>query len=257
MKPYKQIAIVLLTAIMMSSCWQNDYNQITTYGTVGSYITINRDNQLYDNNGNLLYNVLNVIQTEEGGVVITASVFGKAIADIISHALEEDDGAYQRCVDKFGDYNPNAVHVTCQDFNVPWKVRNIYPPLGIYRCAYDTICSIDIRSNQNWDAEHPVGLSLNDLFTAHFHTPYPYIQNGWKGNVLTFVSKPVSQLQADDMTLLQIESGYVVTNSDETCYDIKFTTSSLPATRGTHTIFVTLTLDTGEQIEYSTDVTFE
>ena len=257
MKEFRQISMVLLAAAMMCSCWQDHLNQITTYGTVGSYVSINRNNQKYDHNGNLAYNVLNVTQTEADGVVITASIFGRTIADIISHALGEDNGAYQMCVDKFGDYNPNVVHITCANLNVPWEVRNVYPPLGRYRCAYDTICSIDIRSNQSWGAEHPAGASLNGLFTAHLRTPYPYIQNGWKGDVLTTVSKPVSQLTADDMTLLQIESGDINTNGEELYSDITFSTTSRPTTRGTHTIFVTLTLDTGEQIEYSTDYTFE
>ena len=44
---------------------------------------------------------------------------------------------------------------------------------------------------------------------------------------------------------------------EENKTDITLTTSTLPTTTGTHTIFVTLTLDTGEQIEYSTDYTFE
>ena len=81
------------------------------------------------------------------------------------------------------------------------------------------------------------------------------IKNGW--NVLSSISKPVDQLEVDDMTLLQIKSGDINTNEGEIYNDITLSTSSLPTTNGTHTIFVTLTLDTGEQIEYSTDVTFE
>ena len=258
MKMLKLIAIELLVVTIACGCWQTDYNQMTTYGTVGKYVSINRANQKYDSCGEVSYNVLDVVQTEDGKVVITISVYDKTIADIISHALGEDGGAYQRCVDKFGDYNPNAVFITCPNLNVPWRVRNTYPPLGKYRCAYDTICSIDIKSNQHWDAEHPADASLNDLFTVDFCTLYPYIQSGWTGgNVLSSISKPVDQLEVDDMTLLQIKSGDINTNEGEIYNDITLSTSSLPTTNGTHTIFVTLTLATGEQIEYSTDVTFE
>ena len=125
--------------------------------------------------------------------------------------------------------------------------------LLFYNCAYEKICSINIKSDLAWDTAHPAGDSLNDLFTIDFESLYPYIKQGWVDYpTFTHISKPLSQLEEEDLMLLRINSTY-----EENKTDITLTTSTLPTTTGTHTIFVTLTLDTGEKIEYSTDYTFE
>ena len=250
MKPYKQIAIVLLTAIMMSSCWQNDYNQITTYGTVGSYVSINRENSksfLFDYSS---YNVLNMYINDN--IEINLSIFNEYVTDIVYHALCQDGGAYQECIERFGDYNPNPQIVSYSRSAGGWYVSSNPPMRLMYRCTYEKICHIDIKSSQNWDAEHPAGTSLNNLFTANFESLYPYIKRGWEGEIITSIKKPTDQLKEEDLTLLRINS-----SKEENNPDITLSTPTRPTTGGTHTIFVTLTLDTGEQIEYSTDVTFE
>ncbi len=44
----------------------------------------------------------------------------------------------------------------------------------------DTISKIDIVCNEDFDAEHPAGTSLNDVFSVFVDDPYSYIKNGYK-----------------------------------------------------------------------------
>ncbi len=252
MKQLKSIFVIVLAATIMCSCWNEKHDDIVTYGTVGRYVTINRKNEQIDVLNIPSYKVLDVSKTENNKVKIKLSIYDRDITNIKSHALGKDDGVYQECIERFGDYNPNPVTLSYASWAGGWYVADKSYPLGNYPCAYDKICSIDIKSSQNWDAEHPAITSLNDIFTIIFHSVYPYIKRGWTGSVATYIKKPADEIEIDDMTLLTISSTMYVNNAD-----ILLVSEKLPTTAGTHTIFVTLTLDTGEQIEYSTDHTFE
>ena len=255
MSIFRQIVAMLLGSAIMCSCgeWFEKKDDIITYGTVGCYTYINRENNqkfIYDI---LSYNVLGSSKTEDNKVTLTLSLFDEFATTIVSHALGEDNGVYQECIERFGDYNPNPVTVGFSMSAGGWYVESNPTMILAYPCAYEIIHAIEIKSSADWDAEHPAGDSLNDLFTIDFESLYPYIKQGWIDYpTFTHISKPLSQLEEEDLMLLRINSTY-----EENKTDITLTTSTLPTTAGTHTIFVTLTLDTGEQIEYSTDYTFE
>ena len=245
---------MLLGSAIMCSCgpWFEKKDDIITYGTVGEYITINRNNTQIDVFNTPSYKVL-AVETENNKATIKLSIRYRDLTNIVVHALGEDDGIYQECIERFGDYNPNPVTVGFSMSAGGWYVESNPTMLLFYNCAYEKICSINIKSDLAWDSAHPAGDSLNDLFTIDFESLYPYIKQGWVDYpTFTHISKPLSQLEEEDLMLLRINSTY-----EENKTDITLTTSTLPTTTGTHTIFVTLTLDTGEQIEYSTDYTFE
>ncbi|MBQ2993006.1 MAG: hypothetical protein IJE21_03825 [Alistipes sp.] len=251
MKLLKSIFVIVLATLVMCACWNEKYEDIVTYGTVGQYITINRKNEHIDVWNIPSYKVL-AVETENNKVTIKLSIHDRDITNIESHALYKDDGVYQECIERFGDYNPNPVTLSYASWAGGWYVTDKSYPLGSYPCAYEIIHKIEIKSSADWDAEHPAGTSLNDIFTIIFHSVYPYIKRGWTGSVATYIKKPADEIEIDDMTLLTISSTMYVNNAD-----ILLISEKLPTTAGTHTIFVTLTLDTGEQIEYSTDYTFE
>ena len=254
MSIFRQIVAMLLGSAIMCSCgeWFEKKDDIITYGTVGEYITINRNNTQIDVFDTPSYKVL-AVETENNKATIKLSIRYRDITNIVVHALGEDDGIYQECIERFGDYNPNPVTVGFSMSAGGWYVESNPTMLLFYNCAYEKICSINIKSDLAWDTAHPAGDSLNDLFTIDFESLYPYIKQGWVDYpTFTHISKPLSQLEEEDLMLLRINSTY-----EENKTDITLTTSTLPTTAGTHTIFVTLTLDTGEQIEYSTDYTFE
>ena len=254
MSIFRQIVAMLLGSAIMCSCgpWFEKKDDIITYGTVGEYITINRNNTQIDVFNTPSYKVL-AVETENNKATIKLSIRYRDLTNIVVHALGEDDGIYQECIERFGDYNPNPVTVGFSMSAGGWYVESNPTMLLFYNCAYEKICSINIKSDLAWDSAHPAGDSLNDLFTIDFESLYPYIKQGWVDYpTFTHISKPLSQLEEEDLMLLRINSTY-----EENKTDITLTTSTLPTTTGTHTIFVTLTLDTGEQIEYSTDYTFE
>ena len=252
MKLLKSIFVIVLATLVMCACWNEKYEDIVTYGTVGEYITINRNNTQIDVFDTPSYKVL-AVETENNKATIKLSIRYRDLTNIVVHALGEDDGIYQECIERFGDYNPNPVTVGFSRSAGGWYVESNPTMILAYPCAYEIIHKIDIKSSADWDAEHSAGDSLNDLFTIDFESLYPYIKQGWVDYpTFTHISKPLSQLEEEDLMLLRINSTY-----EENKTDITLTTSTLPTTTGTHTIFVTLTLDTGEKIEYSTDHTFE
>ncbi len=52
----------------------------------------------------------------------------------------------------------------------------------------ESVYNIVITSDCDWDAEHPAGESLNDLFKVYYTTYYPFISGGWVGfEYVTFV----------------------------------------------------------------------
>ena len=252
MKLLKSIFVIVLATLVMCACWNEKYEDIVTYGTVGEYITINRNNTQIDVFNTPSYKVL-AVETENNKATIKLSIRYRDITNIVVHALGEDDGIYQECIERFGDYNPNQVTVGFSMSAGGWYVESNPTMLLFYNCAYEKICSINIKSDLAWDTAHPAGDSLNDLFTIDFESLYPYIKQGWVDYpTFTHISKPLSQLEEEDLMLLKINSTLYVNNPD-----ILLISEKLPTTAGTHTIFVTLTLDTGEKIEYSTDYTFE
>ena len=86
MSIFRQIVAMLLGLAIMCSCWNEKYEDIVTYGTVGQYITINRKNEHIDVWNIPSYKVL-AVETENNKVTIKLSIHDRDITNIESHAL--------------------------------------------------------------------------------------------------------------------------------------------------------------------------
>ena len=252
MKEFRQISMVLLAAAMMCSCWrpkvwENDFPSYKVNATVKYYFNLNRENSY-----SLDYNTL-VVAVDDNGLKIDMFLWGTDIeASIVDFALGKGTAErYAELREEFGDFNPDASNIyvpTHYPVSSDALFEDVCEVAGPARYGWvicEKICALTVTSSADWDSAHPAGASLNDLFDIDFYSIYPYIKRGFTGEVLTHQQKPLSELAEDDLWLCAAD------------YEIHLLSASLPVIGGTHTIFVTLTLDTGEKIEYSTDYTFE
>ena len=260
MKLLKSIFVIVLAAAMMCSCWrlkvwENDFPSYKVNATVKYYFNLNRENSY-----SLDYNTL-VVAVDDNGLKIDMFLWGTDIeASIVDFALGKGTAErYAELREEFGDFNPDASNIyvpTHSPVSPDALFEDVCEVAGPARYGWaicEKICALTVTSSADWDAAHPAGASLNDLFEIEYETIYPMIKQGFPGvkpgflgNWITHVQKPLNNLAEDDLWL---------------CTNYEFipaiSTTSLPVIGGTHTIFVTLTLDTGEKIEYSTDCTFE
>ena len=257
MKHLKSILVGVLAALVASGCWrptlfENDFPRYKVNATVRTYYEVNRDN---DFGPGLDVGAVSAI-VDDTGLNLTVFIWGKnVVASIVDYALEKGTATrYAELREMYGDFNPVASDIYVTNAHPVPKdaifedVCSVAGPAHYGFVVAEKICALTITSNLDWDAEHPAGAVLNDLFEIHFDSIYPYVKGGFGddiNSVVTRVKKPLKDLAEDDLWLC-------------TLYDLNnIHTSTLPMVAGTHTIFVTLTLATGEQIEYSTDVTFE
>jgi hypothetical protein len=208
------------------------------------YIGINRNN-IYE----FAPRDVVIANVDNGKIDLGLFISRNLVASIIDFALGQGSAErYAELREEFGDFNPNFCSVYSPPPSYIGTMSPMYEASGRYCYRYvlcEKICALTVTSSADWDAEHPAGASLNDLFDIDFYSVYPYIKRGFTGEVLNHQQKPMRELAEDDLWLCAANC------------EIRLLSASLPTTSGTHTIFVTLTLDTGEQIEYSTDVTFE
>ena len=239
--------LILLGLFVWNGCYdeKSPHPSYNIEATIECYLDINRSNFYEFTSRNVI-----VANIDNGVINLDLFISGtNIIATLIDFALGEGTAEqYAELREEFGDFNPNF----CSVYSPPPRYIGTDDPCYqvagpyCYQCAFgEKICALTVTSSADWDAEHPAGTSLNGLFDIDFYSVYPYIKRGFTGDVLTYQQKPLSELAEDDLWLCACDK------------ELHISTTSLPATRGTHTIFVTLTLDTGEQIEYSTDYTFE
>ncbi len=82
---------------------------------------------------------------------------------------------YASLCKKYGDLKPGGWSYTSEDYMQPVALA-------------ESVYNIVITSDCDWDAEHPAGESLNDLFKVYYTTYYPFISGGWVGfEYVTFV----------------------------------------------------------------------
>jgi len=106
---------------------------------------------------------------------------------------------------------------------------------------------IDVVSDADWDAEHPAGTSLNDLFTIECRSFYHYIACGYKflsgyygGHDELIAGKRLSEIQQGDL--------WCVLNGDIILADC-----GLPTKDMIHAFTVTFTTDEQEKIVVNTE----
>ena len=249
-----KIILILLGIFICNGCYEDKspYPSYNIEATVMFYIGINRNN-IYE----FAPRDVVIANVDNGKIDLGLFISRNLVASIIDFALGQGSAErYAELREEFGDFNPNFCSVYSPPPSYIGTMSPMYEASGRYCYRYvlcEKICALTVTSSADWDAAHPAGASLNDLFEIEYETIYPMIKQGFPGvkpgflgDWITHVQKPLSNLAEDDLWL---------------CTNYYFmpaiSTSSRPTASGTHTIFVTLTLDTGEQIEYSTDVTFE
>ncbi len=138
---------------------------------------------------------------------------------------------YYSLCEKFGDIKPDGFSFSSIDY-------------GDHPSAcFEVVKKISITSDSDWGLRRPAGTLLNDLFTITYSTYYPYICNNYTGNELAEVTKPLAELQEDEMKLIQ--------------QSIYLNSSVLPTGILNLTLTISFELDTGRTATYKVRLNFE
>ena len=137
---------------------------------------------------------------------------------------------YYALCEKFGDIKSDGF--VCYD-----PSYSIYP----FAC-FEIINSVSIVSDNDWNAEHPAGTLLNDMFSIRYCTFYPYISNNYTGQTYTLVTTSLSELLEDEMKLIQ--------NS------VRLDCATLPTASQHHVLTIAFELDTDRTATYYVELDF-
>ena len=143
-------------------------------------------------------------------------------------SLEEQ---YYALCEKFGDINDNGV--------ICYSTYTWPKPFA----CFEIVNAISITSDSDWNADHPTGTSLNDLFEITYYTYYPYVSNKYTGEKLVEITKPLTELQHDEMKLIHL--------------DMYLMCPSLPTESQRHTLTISFELDTDRTATYDVEVDFK
>ena len=215
MKRYILISILLLS---LAGCEIVRTGKRTGY--IGTYVYFNPDKAIltYDNGGCSM-----LLEPAYMNVYVNSYNF------VFNSNPSLEERYYALC-EKFGDIKPDGF--TCSSYNhLPYPIA-----------YFEIVNTIAITSNADWNADHPAGTSLNDLFDITYHTYYPYVSNRYVGEELTTVTKPLTELQYDEMKLIQL--------------DISLMCSSLPTEFEHHTLTISFELDTDRTATYEVELDF-
>lgn len=88
-----------------------------------------------------------------------------------------------------------------------WVYSNTHEPVDSIKtfengASVADIVSIDVRSSEDWDEEHPAGTSLNDIISFSGSTIKNYILNKYVGSELTPVAMRLTDMTAEDYVLV-------------------------------------------------------
>lgn len=151
---------------------------------------------------------------------------------------------YRELQQKYGDNNPTATtfrYYKNSKQDNGWRMES---GECRYDCYSDKIDKITVTSTKDWGADYPAGTDLAPLFVVHFSSLAQYVERGFTGDARTNYSEPLSQVDPALFNLMSADkfSGFTLS------------TNSQPEDYATHTLSVTLTLDTSEEIVYSTSL---
>ena len=195
--------------------------------TVCTYVSLNRSNEA------MMGNVISAVVSDESLTLALSLV-----------------GEYRQLRDKYGDNNPTASVFRYYKNSTTDSAWRIESGNCIYYCISNKINKITITSDRAWDENHPVGSELNDLFTVEFSSLAEYISNGFSGTTVAEHKQVLSDINSDNYALLYIGTSGRKLNTE----NISFATETLPTDYKQHNIKITLTLDSKEEIEYTTSL---
>lgn len=149
----------------------------------------------------------------------TIKVFGKVVQTVTNQSEGEDKSLFDKLCVEHGDVSFNR-HFTLLGYSG-------------FSCYYPDFSSINISCEQDYDASHPAGSSLNDLFQIYCSALYNWVQNGYVNQPDAHpdkTSRPLSNITENDIKMLaHMDSGWcmfwLIPNSlpddmSEKCYHI-------------------------------------
>lgn len=216
MQKYK-ILYILCTVLILASCEARQSAQKVP-GSIEKYYSCN------DGSGSCEVATLNDECT------ITFKL-GTYLTSDYEYAFGSDKTTYYDLCAKYGDIIPDGRW--CTDYNG----SNTYGD-----ALAESIRGIHVTSDTAWDEGHDAHAPLDDIFVVRYYTFWPYVQNGWTGEYMTYFEKRISDLAENDLYFIS--------------YVVKLSTTCAPTVAAQHTLTVEFLLDTGETIAYEAVVDF-
>lgn len=243
----KKILVVLAVVFTFISCYQDKDRAtdrfIETNSTVEYYMPINRTNTSYFND------VLNAAISDEEMMLflnLASTDTFYSIYDCEADPYGEAATKFKGYQQKFGDFNP--ITSVYRYFEKKKGGGNWILQSGVCKffCYTDIISKITVTSDHDWNKNYPAGKDLSSLFIVEFSSMSAYVNRGFTGQPVTKYRQVLSDVKPEWYNMLLEDDFNVYAGQDIILY-----TSTMPEDGGKHTIKVTLTLDTGETIEYT------
>lgn len=236
--------ISLVTLTVSCNKEQMTDRTFSANATVCTYVSLNRSNEA------MMGNVISAVVSDESLTLALSLVGGNSYSVYSGADGDELSTEYRQLRDKYGDNNPTASVFRYYKNSTTDSAWRIESGNCIYYCISDKIDKITITSDRAWDENHPVGSELNDLFTVEFSSLAEYIGNGFSGTTVAKHKQVLSDINSDNYALLYIGISGRKLNTE----NISFATETLPTDYKQHNIKITLTLDSKEEIEYTTSL---
>ena len=214
-----KILYILYTVLILASCEVRQPAQKVP-GSIEKYYSCR------DGSGSCEVAVLN-------DECILAFKLGTYLTSDYEYAFGNDKTTYYELCAKYGDMIPDG----------RWCFDSGGGNNDMYGDALaESVRAIHITSDAAWDDEHDAHALLDDIFVVRYSSFWPYVQNGWSGEYLTYFEKRISDMSDNDLYFIS--------------YVLELSTTSVPTVAVQHTLAVDFLLDTGETVAYEAAVDF-
>ena len=222
------MCILVCISMLLCGCWEHWRDVGTSPGWIAEYYTLgnNSDNSNLGTQVEVTVNKLSIMISPD----YQNALYASALDD------NDADSKYYALCEKYGDIKSGGFLLRRAISN---GTHALYVDKWCAACAIvEQIDNIEITADIRWDSEHPERVLLNDIFEIRYGTYYPFVQSGWSlDEPLTFVTKPLDELQVGEMKLLYPSFNVYTTKLPE-------------LETGSYTLTVKLYYDTGENSLY-------
>ena len=185
--------------------------------------------------------------TEELRVMLSlVGDYAGSIFDLMNDPFSAASLSYENCQEKFADFNPTKTLYRYYKKSGAGEWFYESGPCRFY-CFAEQIVGIEITSDKYWCDGYAAGANLAQLFTVEFMSLAGYVSSGYITPQPAKTIRAVASELDRATTALMLEGDYNIYGGT----DMTFTTFTLPDDLPMHTLTVTLTLDTGERLNYS------
>ena len=122
--------------------------------------------------------------------------------------------------------DPDKFHELAQKYGDISYNRRVVPFRN--NALANELTGISVVSDSDYDESHPAGTQLDDIIYFNGESFYSFVSSGYRGQESTFFDKPLNELLAEDMKLLDID-------------DMWFRFSTPPTASQEHNITLTIT----------------